>query len=134
MFDKKFWIAFVAVLVVTMAFGFVVHGLWLEADYGQLPALMRSQADAETKFPFMLIAHVLIAFAFTWIYRQGRKDGDWIGQGLRFGLAIALVANVPFFLIYHAVAQFPLELTLKQCLGDGVGVLAMGLTVAFVHK
>ena len=134
MTDKKFWFGVVAVLVVTMTFGFLVHGLWLVPDYGQLPDLMRSQEDAEGHFHFMLLAHVSIALAFTWIYRQGRKDGDWMGQGLRYGLAIALVANIPFFMIYHAVAQFPFDLMLKQIVGDTIGVVAAGLAVAFVHR
>lgn len=134
MFDRKYWIGFVAVLIVTMLFGFLVHGLWLAPDYAALSGVMRSEDDANSKFHFMLIAHLLIALAFTWIYRVGRKDGDWLGQGLRFGLAIALVSNVPFFLIYHSVAQFPFDLTIKQCLGDSVGVLSAGLAVAFVHR
>ena len=134
MFDRKFWIGAAAVLVVAMGFGVLVHGLWLEPDYLALPNVMRPAAEAEGMMGFMVSAHVLIALAFTWIYREGRRDGDWIGQGLRFGLAIALVANVPFFLIYHSVAQFPLDLTIKQAIGDTIGCLTMGLTVAFVHR
>lgn len=134
MIDKKFWVGFVAVFVVTMLAGLTVHGIWLEGDYAQLPNVMRPEAEANGMMPFMMLAHALVALAFTWIYRVGRKDGDWIGQGLRFGLAIALVSNIPFFLIYHSVAQFPLDLTLKQCVGDTVGMLAAGLTIAFVHK
>jgi len=136
MFDKKYWIGVVAVFVVAMIAGLAVHGIWLDGDYAQLPNLMRPEAEAEAEgmMGFMMLAHASIALAFTWIYRVGRRDGDWLGQGLRFGLAIALVSNVPFFLIYHSVAQFPLDLTLKQCVGDTVGCLAMGLTVAFVHK
>lgn len=134
MIDKKFWIGSVAVLVVTMAAGLAVHGGWLTADYAALPDIMRSEEDANGKMGFMTLAHVLIALAFTWIYRVGRKDGDWVGQGLRFGLAIAVVSNIPFFLIYHSVAQFPLDLTIKQCIGDTVGMLVAGLTVAFIHK
>lgn len=134
MTDKKFWIGAFAVLVVTMGFGVAVHGGWLTADYLALPNVMRSEEDANGKMGYMTLAHVLIALAFTWIYRVGRKDGDWVGQGLRFGLAIAVVSNIPFFLIYHSVAQFPLDLTIKQCIGDTTGMLVAGLAVAFVHK
>jgi hypothetical protein len=134
MSDKKFWIGAFAALVVTMLFGFLVHGLWLVPDYGALPNLMRTEEDSAGHFHFMLLAHVSIALAFTWIYRQGRKDGDWVGQGLRYGLAIAFVANIPFFMIYHAVAQFPMDLMVKQIVGDTAGMLVAGLAVAFVHK
>lgn len=134
MTDKKFWIGFVAVFLIVNLFGFLVHGLWLAPDYEALTGVMRTAAEQEAKFPYMMLAHLLIPFAFTWIYRQGRKDGDWAGQGLRFGLAIALVSSVPFFLIYHAVAQFPLEVTFKQIVGDTATLLVAGLAVAFAHK
>ncbi len=30
--------------------------------------------------------------AFVWIYQRGTEDKPWVQQGLRFGIAIALVA------------------------------------------
>ena len=134
MFDKKYWISFVVLLVVCMTGGFLVHGLWLVPDYSALPNIMRTEQDANAHFHFMIIAHVLIAAGLAWIYRVGRKDGDWVGQGLRFGLAIALVSSVPFFMIYHTVAQFPFDLMVKQCIGDTATLLIAGLSVAFVNK
>lgn len=135
MFDKKFLISFVVLFIICMGGGFVVHGLWLAPDYLLLvPAVMRPEAEANALMPFMLVADVLMAGSMAWIYRQGRKDGDWVGQGLRFGLAIALVSSVPFFLIYHTVAQFPLDLVVKQCIG-GLGIaLVGGLAVAQLNK
>jgi len=134
MMDKTFWISFLVLLVVCMAGGFLVHGLWLVPDYAALPNIMRTPEDGNAHFQFMIVAHLLIAGGLAWIYRIGRKDGDWVGQGLRFGLAIALVSSVPFFMIYHAVAQFPFDLMVKQIIGDTVTLLAAGLAVAFVNK
>ena len=133
--DKKFLISFVALFVVCMGGGFTVHGLWLAPDYLLLvPAVMRPEAEANALMPFMLLADVLMAASIAWIYRQGRKDGDWVGQGLRFGLALALVSSVPFFLIYHTVAQFPLDLMIKQCFGGLSVALVSGLTAAYINK
>jgi hypothetical protein len=132
--DKKFWISFVALLVITMTGGFLVHGLWLVPDYTALGPLMRTPEDAEGYFHFMLIAHVLISAGLAWIYRQGRRDGDWVGQGLRFGIAIALVSSIPFFMIYHAVAPFPFDLMVKQMIGDTSALLLAGLAVAYINK
>ena len=135
MFDKKFFISFIALFVVCMGGGFLVHGLWLTPDYLALtPAVMRPEAEANGLMPYMLLADVLMAASMAWIYRQGVKGGDWVGQGLRFGVAIALVSSVPFFLIYHTVAQFPLDLMVKQCIGGlGVGLVA-GLVAAYTNK
>ncbi len=86
------------------------------------------------KFGFQLGAHVLIAFGFCWLYRQGREDKPWLGQGVRFGVAFALAATIPFFLVYHAVAQFPLGLAMKQLTFDGLGNIVLGAVVAFLNR
>ena len=135
-FDKRFWISFAAIFVIAMAIGFVNHGLLLAGDYEALtPNVMRTLEDQEAKFAFQLLAHVLISFGFVWLYREGRSaDTAWMGQGLRFGIAFAMAATVPIYLIYHAVAQFPLDLAIRQSLFDSVGVVILGMVVAFLNR
>ena len=134
-FDKTFWISFAAIFVLGMGIGFLNHGVLLAADYEALtPSVMRTLEEQETKFMFQIIAQALIAFGFVWLFRAGRDTKPWLGQGIRFGIAFSIAAVIPIFLIYHAVAQFPLELALKQGAFDSVGVLAMGAVVAFLNK
>ena len=135
-FDKKFWISFVVVLVVAMIIGFVNHGVLLAIDYEALsPGVMRSAEEQEAKFVWQIIAHLLVAFGFVWLYREGRTEGKaWAGQGVRFGVAFALAATIPIFLIYHAVANFPLELAIKQSVFDSIGVVLLGLVTAFLNR
>lgn len=135
-FDKKFWISWAVVLVVSMALGFVVHGVILLPDYEALtPDVMRPVAEQEARSGFMIGAHVILAFGFSWLYRAGR-DGSkpWLGQGIRFGLAFALAASIPFYLIYHTVANFPLDLALKQVALETISVIVAGVAVAFVNR
>jgi hypothetical protein len=135
-FDKRFWISFAAVFVVAMVIGFINHGLLLAPDYEALtPSVMRTLEDQESKFTFQIFAHVLVAFGFVWLYREGRSpDKPWLGQGVRFGVAFARAAIVPIFLIYHAVAQFPLDLAIKQGLFDSVGAVILGVVTAFLNR
>lgn len=134
--DKRFWLTFGALLVLAMLIGFVNHGMLLAADYEKLtPEVMRSLEDQESRFGYQIGAHLLIAFGLAWLYREGRSaDKPWLGQGLRFGLAFALAATIPFFMIYHAVANFPFEVMLKQSVFDGIGMLVLGVVAAFVNK
>ena len=134
--DRKFWITFAALFVLTMALGFVVHGVLLKSDYEALtPEVMRPLDEQESKFAFQIIAHVFIAFGFTWIYREGHAPGkSWVTQGICFGLAFAFASTIPFFLIYHAVANFPLALSLKQCVFDGISVVIVGMTAAYLNR
>ena len=131
----RFWISVVVMFLVSMTIGFVVHGVVLHGDYAQLPNLMRTEADAQGHFGWMLLAHVSMAIGFTWIYRQGREAGKpAIGQGLRFGAAVAVLMCVPMYLIYYAVQPWPGIVIVKQIVYDVIGMLLMGVVVALVNQ
>jgi len=133
--NGRFWISVVVLFVVSMIIGFVVHGVLLTADYAQLPNLLRTQADSQNYFAWMLLAHVLRAFGFAWIYVQGRaSDRPWLGQGLRFGLAMSVVMMVPGYLIYYAVQPWPGQVVVKQILYDVGGMLVMGVVTAAINN
>jgi hypothetical protein len=53
---------------------------------------------------------------------------------VRFGIAYALAASVPIYLIYHAVANFPLDLALKQVALETLSIIVVGVALAFVNK
>lgn len=132
--DKKFLISTAAVFVVWMVGSFLVHGLWLAPAYEGLGDMMRPMEEQESMMHFMLIAHVLMAGAFVWIYQRGNEDKPWMQQGLRFGIAIALMAPIPTFMIYYTVQQTPAALAISQSVGDSVVVIAVALVAAFLNK
>lgn len=132
---KRFFVAWIAMFVAWMVESFVVHAGLLSADYAKLPGLFRSAADSQQYFGWMIVAHVLIAGAFVWIYARGvEADKPWLAQGLRFGLAVALLGVVPTYLIYYAVQPMPGALVVKQVVFDGVGVVVMGIVVAWLLR
>ena len=130
---KKIVISSMVLFVASMMLGFVIHGMLLHGDYAD-SNLMRTQEDQESKFGFMIVGHVLIAIGFTLIYRRGREDKPWLGQGIRFGLLWALASVVPIYLIYHAVMPFELALIGKQIVFDTVGITLLGILAALVNK
>lgn len=132
--NKRYFIAWVAVFVVWMAGSFVVHGTLLYADYAKLPNLFRPEADAQQYFPLMLLAHVILAGAFVWIYARGAEAKPWLAQGLRYGLAIALLTAVPTYTIYYAVQPIPGMHVVKQIVFDGILLLILGIVVAFMYR
>ena len=134
-FDKQFWIAFVVIFVVTSALGYAVHGAWLAADYAKLTDIMRPEEESMGLMHFMIIAHIFYAFGLCWVYRMGHDASkDWLGQGVRFGIAIAVLVWIPVYLIYHVVAYFPMDVVVKQISGELVSSIIVGLTLAFLHK
>ena len=132
--DKKFLISWVVVFVVWMIGSFLVHGLMLGEAYVSLGDMMRSETDQQAYFPYMLAAHVLMAGALVWIYQRGNEDKPWLAQGVRFGIAIALLSVVPVYLIYYAVQPLPASLVVHQIIGDGLLVIVLSVIVAFLNK
>ncbi|MEM7431747.1 MAG: hypothetical protein AAF351_07385 [Pseudomonadota bacterium] len=134
--NKKFFISWIVIFIAWMGGSFLVHGTLLADAYKALEpsGLVRPSEAQEAYLAYMILAHVLMSGAFVWIYQQGRQSGDWIGQGIRFGLAVVLLAAVPTYLIYYAVQPWPADLMVKQIVGDGILVIILGMLVAFLNK
>jgi hypothetical protein len=131
---KRFLIAWVVVFVAWMAGSFVVHGLLLGADYASLPNLFRPEAESGKLFPLMLLAHAILAGALVWIYARGVEDTPWMGQGVRFGLAVSLLTIVPTYMIYYVVQPMPGAVVVKQIVYDGILLVLLGLLVAYLYR
>ncbi len=132
--NKRFFIAWLVVFVVWMMGDFVVHGLLLSADYAKLPNLFRPEAESQQYLPWMLIAHVIMAGAFVWIYARGAEAKPWLTQGVRFGLATALLTAVPTYMIYYVVHPMPVALVVKQIIFATVLLLILGAVAAFMFR
>ena len=132
--NKKFFIAWIVLFIVWMAGSFVVHGVLLHDDYTRLSNLFRSEADAQRYFPWMIVAHVILSGALAWIYSRGVEATPWLPQGIRFGLAIALLTIVPTYMIYYVVQPMPGMTVVKQIVFDGILMLILGVVVAFVYR
>ena len=133
--NMRFWITGVVLFVVTMACGFVVHGMVLKAEYEALPNMFRPESEQMQYFPYMLLGHVVLAFGIAWIYQQGVKPGvSWATQGIRFGIALSFVTAIPMYLIYYAVQKMPSGLVGKQIVFDFACNIIVGLVAAFINK
>jgi hypothetical protein len=132
--NKKFIIAWIVVLVAWFLGSFVVHAVLLSGDYMQLPTLFRAEGDQQTFFPLMILAHVMMAGAFVWIYARGVEAKPWLAQGVRFGIAVALLMIVPIYLIYYVVQPLPTSLVIKQITFDGILVIVLGMIVAWLYR
>ena len=132
--NKKFIIAWLVVFVFWMAGSYVVHGTLLRGDYAGLPNLFRAETESQRYFPLVILAHVMMAGAFAWIYSRGMEAKPWFAQGLRFGLVMAMLTAVPTYTIYYAVQNMPGTVTLRQIIFDGILIWFLGAVVAFVYR
>lgn len=133
--NKQFVLSVVVVFVVAMLVGMVVHGMLLHDDYDRLAGkVYRTPADAQGHFVYMIAAHISMAIGLTWVYRQGRNASPWLGQGVRFGLALWVLMTIPIYLIYFAVQPLPSDMVAKQIVLDGVGIVLIGIVTAFMNR
>ena len=134
--DKRFWICGIVVSVAALLLDFLVHGVLLQADYAALVpnGIYRGPEDANAYMPYMVAAHLLIGFGLTWLYRKGAESGKpALGQGLRFGAAVAVMATIPGYLVYYAVQPLPAALVHKQMLYGSAAMLLLGLLLAWLN-
>ena len=132
--NKRFLLAWLVLFVAWFFGSFVVHGVLLHGDYTALPNLFRKEAEAQNFFPLMILAHVFLAGAFVWIYARGVEAKPWLGQGLRFGLAVVFLTTLPLYLIYFVVQPMPGATVVKQIVFDGILVLILGAVAAFMYR
>ena len=132
--NKNFLVTWVVVFVLWMVGSFIVHGTLLHNDYAALASLFRPEADAQQHLPFMIAAHVVLAGAFTWIYLRGHEARPWLSQGLRYGLAVALLTVIPSYTIYYVVQPMPGATVVKQIVFDTILLLILGVAAAFMNR
>jgi hypothetical protein len=132
--SKPFLYAWPAAFVAWMAGSFLVHGHLLHADYAALPNLFRPEAEMQQHHPLMIAAHLIMAAAFVWIYSRGVEAGPWIPQGIRFGVAVALLGVVPTYMMFYVVQPMPGVMAVKQAIGDGALVVLIGVITASLYR
>ena len=130
---KKCIISAVVMFVMAWALSFVVHELLLKSDYAVTQG-MRAPAEVMSRVHLIILAHAFFGVAFAWVYFQGKEDKPWLAQGIRFGLAVACLAVIPTYLIYHAVTPVPFDLAIKQIVLDTIRVVLMGIVLAWINR
>lgn len=131
---KRFLVAWIVLFVAWFLGSYVVHGLLLHDDYAALPNLFRSEADSMRYFPLMILAHVILAGAFAWIYSRGVDALPWLPQGIRYGIAVALLTVVPTYMIYYVVQPMPASTVVKQIVFDSILIVLLGIIAAYIYR
>ncbi|HXQ97428.1 MAG TPA: hypothetical protein VN774_03210 [Candidatus Limnocylindrales bacterium] len=127
---KKTLGAIVASFVVQYGGDYLLHGIILKSSYADTVDLWRSDADMMHRMWVLILAQLIFAIAAVLIYQRGVEKKAWIGQGIRFGILLALVAVIPNNMIWYVVVPMPHQLALHSALGDGILAILVGLVIA----
>jgi hypothetical protein len=131
---KKFLTAFGTVFVLSALLNFVIHGVLLKPLYQQSAQLMRDEADSGAHAMYLMVGFFFFTLGFVWIYARGVEAKPWVGQGLRYGIAVWLIATVSRYSIYYAIQPWPAHVVLTQIAYELVMTLVLGLGVAAVYR
>jgi hypothetical protein len=122
----------VVVFIVANIFGFLIHAVLLKSAYMPIAGYYRPMG--EEKMLFICLAYLSFAIGSVWVYAKGVENKSWLGQGIRFGIAMWLILAVPSFLIAYAVQPVPGILVVKQVLFEGADKILLGILTAALYR
>lgn len=111
---------------------FLIHGVLLKQDYIDTSSLWRTQEAMNARMWAMLLGVLIYAVGAVLIYIRGVESKPWIGQGIRFGILLALVTTVCNSLISWVTMPMPHMLAVKWIIGEGLLCVVFGLVVAAI--
>ena len=129
---KKLVPTIIVIFIVANVFGFLIHAVLLKPDYMPIAGYYRQHGDE--KMLFISLAYLAFAIGSVWVYAKGVEAKSWLGQGIRFGIAMWLVLTIPSFLIAYAVQPVPGMLAVKQILFEAVGKILLGILTAALYR
>ena len=128
---KRFIAASLAVYVVSLALGYLVHGVILRPTYDTLKNVWRP--DMPSKMWIEWLDGFVVSFLFTYIFTRGYQ-GRGIMEGLRFGLVIGLFVSIPMAYGTYMIIPIPYYLALEWFLYGTAQVILLGGVAAAVYK
>ena len=132
--DTKFVLATASAFAASFVLSFFFHGVMLAADYTALPAVYRGPQFRPGLFSLIILAQLMMAAAMVAIYRYGREQRPFLGQGIRFGLLAAALSVIPCYMVGYAVTNIPGALAVKQIVSETIIVVAMAVVVAWFYR
>lgn len=129
---KKTILAIVAGFVFICAGRFLLHNVLLAHEYAQSSDVWRPPAQFIHRIWILYVANFVFALGAALIYVRGVESKPWLGQGVRFGILLALVAAVPSSLIEYAVYPVRHQLALHWIIGEGALAVLLGIVLAAI--
>ena len=129
---KRVALAIIAAFVFTFLTDFLIHAVWLNADYKATASAWRSDAEAQERFIWLVGAHLLMAIAFTMVWAKGAWRGG-IGAGATFGFWMGLFQHV-IVLFMYVVMPLRGDIALKWFLAGLLQAVILGVLVAAICK
>jgi len=110
----------------------LIHSIILKQDYLDTASAWRPLEAQKARVWAMLLAILIYVIAAVLIYIRGAERKPWIGQGVRFGILMALVSVVYGSLSGWVILPIPHMLVVKWILYESLLSVAFGIVVAAI--
>ena len=131
---KKLALAVVVGYVVLVGLSSLIHDFWLLPIYRQNENLWRAEIVVTDKRWVMWVGQFIFTVVFAWIYTRGVEAKPWVGQGLRFGILMTLLAVVPAACTQYVFYPIRYTLALRWMVAGAVQLVALALIVAWSFR
>jgi archaellum biogenesis protein FlaJ (TadC family) len=108
----------------------LIHSVWLKQDYIITAPVWRALEAQQARVWAMLLGTLIYAAGAVLIYIRGMEPKPWIGQGVRFGILMALVTVVYSSLSGWVILPVPHMLVVKWIVGESALCVVFGMVVA----
>jgi hypothetical protein len=129
---KKFFIAFIAAFVFLFVFGFIWYATLMHDAHREVPTLLRPEADLKTRFGWLVLGHLVMAFFFTMLCARFIPGGG-AGATATLGILVGLVYAGPH-LISFAVQPLTTKILWGWIVGAVIQFAIAGAIVGAIYK
>ena len=134
MTTKRTLLAILAGFNLLVAGRYLIHSVWLAGPYAENATLWRTQSAMLHRLWVIHLANLIFAAAAVLIYVRGIEPKPWLGQGIRFGVLLALITAVPQSMVEFFTYPIPAALAVDWIIGEGLLALLLGVVVAAICR
>lgn len=113
----------------------VIHGYFLHDLYDQTASIWRAKDEMQSMYWIIFLAEAFFAFVFGYIYAYGYEaNKSGLGQGVRFGLLIALLFAPTNSAMWYVILPVPAMLAVYWAVFGFITLVLLGIVAGLVYK
>lgn len=122
--------AIIAGFILQMGGSYLIHSVILMKSYEDTSGLWRTPDAMGHRMLYMLLGQFIFVLGAVLIYQRGVEKKSWVGQGIRYGVLLALVSCVPASLIEYVTVPLPHRIAAHWIILEGALTVLLGLLIA----
>lgn len=124
-----------AVFLAVFLMDYLINEVLLTDLYHQTASIWRSEMEMRKLLVFMPLGQLLFSFFFTIIFSKGYEGSkSGLGQGLRFGLLVALMIEPATTFTWYAVLPVPSILAVYWFVSGFIELTVMGCIAGMLYR